>query len=45
MCSTRTLTSCSLAAFALILVGYITQQSLILLLLSVSHIFAVFTVN
>ena len=44
MCSTRTLTSCSLAAFSLIMVGYITQQSLILLLLSVSHIFAVFTV-
>ena len=36
----RALNSCSPAAFALILVGYITQQFLILL--SVSHIFAIF---
>ena len=43
MCSTRALASCSPAAFTLILVGYITQQSLILL--SVSHIFSVFPVN
>jgi len=35
--------SCPPAAFALILVGYITQRSLILL--SVSHIFAIFPVN
>ena len=39
----RALNSCSPAVFALILVGYITQQFLILL--SVSHIFAIFPVN
>ena len=39
----HTLTSCSSAAFALILVSYITQLSPILL--SVSHISAIFPVN
>ena len=43
MCSTHVLPAPWIAAFALTLVGYIIQQSLIVL--SVSHIFAIFPVN
>ena len=39
----RALNNCSPATFALILVGYTTQQTLILV--SVSHIFTIFSVN
>ena len=42
-CPSHALTSCSHAAFVLILVGYITQQFLILLF--VNHIFTIFPVN